>query len=129
MLRMEFDETPSGIVVRMEGRFVKQFAEHARMLIGKSNDPSRFIVNLSEVTYVDAVGEEVLIWLKEVGVRFTAESVYCRYICERLNLPMAEQRFRRRRAIWGTDRSRSSDDHTPAKRNVALSTFSFIEEH
>src|SRR5208283_3145212 len=127
MLRMSFDETPIAITVRLEGRFVKEFAEHARTLIGESHEPSRFVFDLSEVTFVDAIGEEVLIALKEVGVRFTAESAYCRDICERLDLPMATPRHRGRRAIWKTERSQShnNNDDVSMKRHGTLSTFSF----
>ena len=88
MFRMEFCEMPNQINVRMAGRFVGDFAEHARLLIAKSAAPSGFLVDLSEVSYVDEVGEKVLIWFKEVGVRFTADSLYSRGICEHLQLPM-----------------------------------------
>ena len=76
MLRMEFYRLTHCLKLRMEGRFVLDFAEHARMLIGDSTLPSKVIVDLSEVNYVDAVGEEVLLWFKEIGVTFTAESAY-----------------------------------------------------
>jgi hypothetical protein len=89
MLRIEFYKTPHGITVGLQGRFVKEFAEHACMLIGKSSAPSQFIVDLSDVTFVDAVGERVLTRFKELGVAFTADSAYCLDICERLNLPLA----------------------------------------
>jgi hypothetical protein len=89
MLRIEFYKTPHGITVRLQGRFVKEFAEHACMLIGESSEPSQFIVDLSDMTFVDAVGERVMIRFKELGVAFTADSAYCLDICERLNLPLA----------------------------------------
>jgi len=94
MLRMEFHDTPHGMTVRLQGRFVKEFAEHACMLIGKSTEPSRFVVDLSDVTFVDSVGERVLIWFKEMGVGFTADSAYCLDVCERLSLPLAAMRSR-----------------------------------
>src|SRR3974390_1822656 len=104
MLRMYFDETPHGIVVRLEGRFVKDFAQHARMLIGNSKDQSRFVVDLSEVTFVDDVGESVVVWMKEMGVRFEADSAYCLDVCDRLGLPLTGRPSRRQRA------SRKIDD-------------------
>ena len=88
MFRMEFSEVPNRINVRVEGRFVSDFAEHARLLIANSEAPSRFVVDLSEVSYVDEVGEKVLIWFKKVGMKFTADSLYSRDICDRLRLPM-----------------------------------------
>ena len=88
MLRMEFYELPDCMKMRVEGRFVRDFAEHARMLIGHSNVPSKLVMDLSEVSFVDAAGEEVLLWFKEIGTRFIAESAYSRDVCDRLQLPM-----------------------------------------
>ena len=84
---MEFYRLTDCLKLRMEGRFVRDFAEHARMLIGDSILPPKLIVDLSEVNYVDAVGEEVLLWFKEIGVKFIAESAYSHGVCERLRLP------------------------------------------
>ena len=92
MLRMEFYELPDCMKMRMEGRFVRDFAEHARTLIGDSPLPSKLIVDLSEVNFVDAVGEEVLLWFKEIGLTFIAESAYSRDVCERLQLPIESKR-------------------------------------
>lgn len=88
MLRMEFYELPNCMKMRIEGRFVHEFAEHARTLVGQSIVPSKLVVDLSEVSFVDTVGEEVLLWFKNIGVRFAAESAYSRDVCERLQLPM-----------------------------------------
>src|SRR5271165_1150035 len=92
MLRMEFYELPDCMKLRMEGRFVHDFAEHARMLIGDAPLPPKLIVDLSDVNYVDAVGEEVLLWFKNIGVTFTAESAYSHDVCERLQLPVESER-------------------------------------
>jgi len=97
MFRMDFRELPNSICVRIEGRFVGDFAEHARLLIAHSKTPSRFVADLSEVTYVDSVGEEVLTWFKEIGVRFTADSAYSRDVCDRLQLPIAGEESKRSR--------------------------------
>ena len=88
MFRMEVCEMPDRINVRVEGRFVGDFAEHARLLIAKSEAPSGFVVDSSEVSHIDGVGEQVLIYFKEIGVRFTVDCLYPRDICERLQLPM-----------------------------------------
>lgn len=91
MLRMEFYEFPNYLKLRMEGRFVGEFAEHAKTLIGGPQLPSKLIVDLSEVNYVDAVGEEVLLWFKKMGVTFTTDSVYSNDVCERLELPIERE--------------------------------------
>jgi hypothetical protein len=45
-------------------------------------------VDLSEVTFADAAGEEALQWLRSVGAKFVAESSYALHLCERLHLPL-----------------------------------------
>jgi len=88
MLRMDFHELPDSFAMRMEGRFVGDFAEHARMLVARSKVPSSFVADLSDVTFDDATGEEVLVWFKEVGVKFVADSAYSADVCDRLQLPI-----------------------------------------
>ena len=85
---MEFYRLPDCLKLRMGGRFVRDFAEHARTLAEGSTLPSKVIVDLSEVNFVDAVGEKVLLWFKEIGVTFAAASAYSHDVCERLRLPI-----------------------------------------
>ncbi len=87
MLRMNFGKGSDAILIRMEGYFAGDFAKHALQLIANSQRPSRFIADLTAVSYIDAAGEEVLTLFKHVGVRFKAESEVGRYICDRLQLP------------------------------------------
>jgi hypothetical protein len=89
MLRVELQEAGNSLTMRVEGRFVGPFAEDTRDLVTRCKIPPRFVVNLSEVTFVDAVGEEMLSWLARIGGRFVADSCYPLYVCERLDLPMA----------------------------------------
>lgn len=77
--------------MRIEGRFVGNFAEDARSLVARSGVPSRLTVDLSEMTYVDDIGEQVLSWLKQIGVKFSAETAYSRDVCERLDLALARR--------------------------------------
>ena len=105
MLRMEFYRLADCLKLRMEGRFVLDFAEHARTLIRDSKIPSKVIVVLSEVNYVDAVGEEVLLWFKEIGATFTTESAYSQDVCERLQLPSENELSAASQPEWnGTGR-------------------------
>jgi hypothetical protein len=46
------------------------------------------LVDLSEVTYVDSVGEQLLIWLCGLRAKFMAETCYARDVCERLHLTL-----------------------------------------
>ena len=92
MLRVEFQDVDNTLTMRLEGRFVGPFAEDTRDLVTRCKIPLRLVVNLSEVTFVDVVGEEVLSWLARIGGEFVAENCYPLHVCERLNLPMARKR-------------------------------------
>lgn len=91
MLRIEFQKGSNTTTMRIEGRFVGTFADNARLLLTRSPVPSRLIVDLSEMTFVDEIGEELLSWLKWIGVTFAADSAYSRDVCERLHLPLIEK--------------------------------------
>jgi hypothetical protein len=67
MLRVEFQDVGNTVTMRLEGRFVGPFAKDTRDLLTRSKIPLRLVVNLSEVTFVDAVGEEMLSWLARRG--------------------------------------------------------------
>jgi len=92
MLRVEFDHDGNGtLTVRLLGRLVGIYAEDARVALARHKVPS-ILVDLSEVTFVDAFGERVLLWLGRFGAKFVAVNVYTRSICERLELQISEQR-------------------------------------
>ena len=92
MLRVECHDIGDTVTLRLEGRLVGEFAKDARELVTRRKSPPRLVVNVSEVTFVDAVGEEVLSWLARIGGEFVAENCYPLHVCERLHLPMARKR-------------------------------------
>ena len=92
MLRVEVQDVGNTVTLRVEGRFVGPFARDTRDLVTRAKIPLRLLVNLSEVTFVDAVGEEVLSWFARIGGEFIAENCYPLHVCERLHLPMARKR-------------------------------------
>ena len=92
MLRVEYHDIGNTVTMRLEGRFVGPFAKDTRDLVMRCKIPLRLIVNLSEVTFVDAIGEEALSWLARIGGEFVAENCYPLHVCERLHLPMAPKR-------------------------------------
>jgi hypothetical protein len=92
MLRVEFEDVGDTLTMRLQGRFVGPFAKDTRDLVTRTKIPPRLVVNLSEVTFVDAVGEEMLSWLARIGGRFIAETCYPLHVCQRLHLPMAPKR-------------------------------------
>ena len=89
MLRVELQDVGNTVTLRLEGRFVGPFAKDTRDLVMRCKIPMRLVVNLSEVTFVDAIGEETLSWLARIGGEFAAENCYPLHVCERLHLPMA----------------------------------------
>ena len=91
MLRVEYHDVGNTATMRLEGRLVGPFAKDARDLVTRCKIPLRLVVNLSEVTFVDVVGEEVLSWLARIGGEFVAENCYPLHVCERLHLPMASK--------------------------------------
>src|ERR1700721_935783 len=92
MLRVEFEAVGATLPMRLQGRFVGAIAKGTKDLVTSSKIPLRLVVNLSEVTFVDATGEEMLSWLARIGGRFIADNCYPLHVCQRLHLPMAPKR-------------------------------------
>lgn len=83
MLRIDFlDKTD----LRISGRLVEGNDEEVRLFVVQHKPSSNLVVDLSEVTFVDSKGEEVLLWLHRNGARFRADSSYALDVCERLQL-------------------------------------------
>src|ERR1700691_3575253 len=93
MLRVEFEDVGDTLTMRLQGRFVGPFAKDTKDLVTSSKIPLRLVVNLSEVTFVDATGEEMLSWLARGGGEFVAENCYPVHVCEHLKLPMLQKRI------------------------------------
>lgn len=85
MLRVELHDS----ILKLEGRLTSADAEHIRSLIAHSDSFERIVVDLTEVTFVDSVGEMVLSLLGQLGAEFVAETAYSLDVCERLDLPLA----------------------------------------
>jgi len=85
MLRVELHDS----ILKLEGRLTSVDAEHIRTLIAHSDMLARILVDLTEVTFVDSVGETVLSLLGQLGAEFVAETAYSLDVCERLELPLA----------------------------------------
>jgi hypothetical protein len=88
MLRVETRESDGFLMCRLEGRFTGDGAEQVRALVTRCNSKLELVIDLTEMMFIDAIGEEVLSFVKKLGARFIAETSYSRHICERLNLPL-----------------------------------------
>jgi hypothetical protein len=101
MFRAEIRWLANGPTLKMEGTLVRDWAEEARVLVTKEVVPQGLIVDLSDLSYVDSMGEQLLKWLASVGAEFVAGNVYAACICERLGLPRLGNRPTRRRQRHG----------------------------
>jgi anti-anti-sigma regulatory factor len=85
MLRAEFDQQKKPVELKLEGRLVGPWAVQVKSLVSRHFKPADLLVDISEVTYVDSVGEQLLIWLRDdLHARLVAETCYARDVCERL---------------------------------------------
>jgi len=100
MFRAKIHQLENGPTLKMEGRLVGDWAEQARSLVMKDSVPKRLMVDLTEVTYVDSVGDQVLKWLESIGAKFIAKGVYAAGTCERLQLPVLGKRHAPVGLLW-----------------------------
>lgn len=88
MLRVETQQLDGAMICRLEGRFTGEGAEQVRTLVTRCNTNLELVVDLTEIMFIDIIGEEVLSFVKKLGAQFIAETSYSRHICERLKLPL-----------------------------------------
>lgn len=99
MLRVEIHDASNATWFLVEGRFVGVFAEESRTMIMRCKVKSKLVVDLSDMTFVDAAGEEVLQWLERIGAQFVGNSSYALDVCQRLHLPILRRSGYRRRQL------------------------------
>ena len=88
-LRVKMQESLDALTFRLEGRLTGEKADHLRTLVTRCDPEMRLVVDLTEVMFIDGVGEEVLSLAKRLGAEFIAETSYSLDACERLDLPLA----------------------------------------
>ena len=88
MLRVITIQTVDFLTIKLEGRLTGERAEQVRTLVTRSNTEMRLVVDITELMFVDALGEDVLSFLKRFGAQFLAETAYSLDVCERLHLPL-----------------------------------------
>ena len=92
MLRVETQQLDGALICRLEGRFTGEGAEEVRRLVTHCDSELEFVVDLTDVMFIDAIGEQVLLFVKRLGAQFVAETSYSRDVCERLELPVSGKR-------------------------------------
>jgi hypothetical protein len=92
MLRVDIRDSANAMSLKLEGRFTGNDAENIRTLMARCHDGMTLIVDLTEVTFIDSVGEEVLSFFGRFGAEFVAQTSYALDMCERLHLHLAGDR-------------------------------------
>jgi len=88
MLRVELHDS----LLKLEGRLTGEAAEHVHALMTCTYMEPRMVIDITEVTFVNSAGEAVLSFLGRLGAEFVAETAYASDVCERLQLPIAQNR-------------------------------------
>ncbi len=112
MFRAEIRWLYKGPTLKMAGKLAGDWAGEARDLVTKDVVPKGLIVDLTDVSYVDSVGEELLKWLASVGAVFVAGNVYAVAVCERLRLSPVQRRAERHKQPHESKQERSSIMHS-----------------
>jgi hypothetical protein len=89
MLRVEICDSAETLILRLVGRFTGDDAEQTRTLAARFGARGKLLVDLTEVVFIGAAGEEVLSFLGMFGAEFVAPNSYVLDVCERLNLRVA----------------------------------------
>ncbi len=89
MLRVEIHDSANTLTLNLEGRFNGEAAENTRTLLTRCRDGMKLIIDLTEVTFIDSVGEGVLSFFGRFGAEFVAQTSYSLDVCERLHLRLA----------------------------------------
>jgi hypothetical protein len=113
MLRVETQQLDGALICRLEGRFTREGAEEVRRLVTRCNSRLELVVDLTDVMFIDAIGEEVLLFVKKLGAQFVAETAYSRDICERLSLPLVRNQKSNTHLLGNSDGEghRSANDY------------------
>jgi len=86
MLRAQFSDKNDRLSLKLEGRLVGAWAVQVKSLLSRHFVSNGLLVDVSDVTYVDSVGEQLLLWLRNLHAKFVAETCYAHDVCERLQL-------------------------------------------
>jgi len=104
MIRAKFIQRNEGRALKLEGRLVGAWAVQVKSLLSRHFVSHGFLVDVSEVTYVDSVGEQLLVWLGDLRAKFVAETGYARNVCEKLQLDLQGKE-----TLMGLSRQRIED--------------------
>ena len=111
MLRVQTQELDGALICRLEGRLTSHGAEEVRTLVMRCDGELELVVDLTDVMFIDAIGEEVLLFVKRLGAQFVADTSYSRDVCERLQLPFIDKN-----SNMHEPRNSNGNGHRPGRR-------------
>jgi hypothetical protein len=120
MLRVETHDSANSLHLKLQGRFTGDDAENTRTLITRGREGMRLVVDLTDVTFIDSVGEDVLSFFGRFGAHFVASSSYTVDVCERLQLRLARD--------WASDRNKSGAPRIRGRKRRTLARQSENEQ-
>ena len=91
MLRVETQESDNIFVAKLEGRFSGNDAVRLGILVAYPEIEKGRVVDLTDATFIDSVGEVRLSFLSRLGANFVAEDAFMLDMCEPLHLSLARR--------------------------------------
>jgi len=116
MLRFEIRHSEETSHIILQGRLTGDDAEHVRTHVTRSPVSTKLVVDLSEVVFIDSLGEEVLSFLGRFGAVFVAPNSYALNACERLNLSVARNGISPENALGSFHSGRQSRPTKPPQK-------------
>ena len=90
MLRITCREKGSTVLIKLEGRLVGPWVEELRLKVLQLRPSETALeVDISDLSFADDAGEQLLLWLLRIGSRFRSSGVYGRYLCESLGIQLS----------------------------------------
>jgi hypothetical protein len=108
MLRFDIRNSGETWHIMLEGRLTGDDAEQVRTQITRCPVSVKLVVDLTEVVFIDNVGEQVLSFLGRLGAVFVAPNSYTLDMCERLNLSVCPNGPSRENALGSSHTGRQS---------------------
>jgi hypothetical protein len=116
MLRFEIRNSGETSRIMLEGRLTGDDAEHVQIHITRCPVSVKLIVDLTEVVFIDIVGETVLSFLGRLGAVFVATNSYTLDVCERLNLSVTPNGISSQDELGSSHTGRPSRSSRPQRK-------------
>ena len=116
MLRFEIHNSGETWRIMLEGRLTGDDAEYVQIQITRCPVSVKLIVDLTEVVFIDNVGETVLSFLGRLGAVFVATNSYTLDVCERLNLSVTPNGISSQDELGSSHTGRPSRSSRPQRK-------------